>query len=446
MRLYHRGRFFFWIAKELFAKYKKSLSAGVILGAVFMFLLWKLFPVIKYNLLSPVERIAVVGEYTPSTLPIYIQKQISFGLVKLTQQGLAIGDLAYNWEATDSGKSYVFRLRNDVNWPDGEKVTAKDVNYNIRDVQFEALDDFTLKVTLKSAYSPLPTLLTKPIIRRGLQGFGEYKVDNLVLKGDFIQYLRLVTDSSALKPIIEYRFYRTETQAITAYKLGDVDILYDLDNPSELATWTGTVVDKKPLYDEIVAIFFNLKDQLLSEKSIRQALGYAIPETTNERSYSPLNKFSWAYTDKIRRYTPNLAQAKKILTFANIDLNGKEVVIITFPDYLGVAQSIANSWGELGLVAKVKVENSLPPDFQILLSAQLIPPDPDQYPFWHSTQQNTNITGLANVKIDKILEDARIEQDLEKRKKLYIEFQRFLVEDAPAIFYFYPNHYTVRRV
>ena len=94
---------------------------------------------------------------------------------------------------------------------------------------------------------------------------------------------------------------------------------------------------------------------------------------------------------------------------------------------------------------KIKVENSVPTDYQALLVAQEIPPDPDQYPMWHSTQKETNITGYANPKIDKLLEDARKETDLENREVIYYDFQRYLVEEAPAIFLFHPVTYTVTR-
>ena len=110
------------------------------------------------------------------------------------------------------------------------------------------------------------------------------------------------------------------------------------------------------------------------------------------------------------------------------------------------AQAIADSWTALGIHTQVRVENSVPSSFQVLLAAQELPPDPDQYPFWHSTQTQTNVTGYdTNVKIDKLLEDGRQELDQEQRKKIYADFQRRLVEDVPAVFLYYPQTYTVRR-
>ena len=74
-----------------------------------------------------------------------------------------------------------------------------------------------------------------------------------------------------------------------------------------------------------------------------------------------------------------------------------------------------------------------------------IPKDPDQYSLWHSTQTSTNVSRLANPRIDKLLEDGRIELDQETRKKIYLDFQRFLVEEVPAVFLYHPEYYTIKR-
>ena len=52
---------------------------------------------------------------------------------------------------------------------------------------------------------------------------------------------------------------------------------------------------------------------------------------------------------------------------------------------------------------------------------------------------------LEEHKIDKLLESGRKESDQEKREKIYFDFQRYLVEDAPAVFLFHPTTYTISR-
>ncbi|OGD95754.1 hypothetical protein A3A48_03240 [Candidatus Curtissbacteria bacterium RIFCSPLOWO2_01_FULL_37_9] len=41
------------------------------------------------------------------------------------------------------------------------------------------------------------------------------------------------------------------------------------------------------------------------------------------------------------------------------------------------------------------------------------------------------------------MEDARITKDDQERKTLYLDFQKFLVEDAPSTFLYYPYKYEV---
>ncbi|MFZ5845684.1 MAG: ABC transporter substrate-binding protein [Patescibacteria group bacterium] len=445
MWFYRRSRFWYWFARELSQKYTRALILGLGLGLLTSAILIWLYPrTIGYQL-RPTERIGLVGEFTPTTLPLSIQQQVSSGLTILDNRGLPAPALATRWEATDSGKTFIFYLARDQAWHSGKSVVAGDVNYNIKNVTFRAVDPHTLKASLLSPYGPFPTLVAKPIFQAGLRGFGPYRVAAIRLKGDKVQYLKLVPVRDPQALVREYRFYRTEAQAIEAFKLGEVDILEDMSSPMALAKWGHTRATSSVKLNRIVSLFFNLNDSLLKEKAFRQALAYALPPLSEERAFTPLSRASWAYSEKVRRYDPDMTQAKKLLTASKIATQSVELTISTFSQYIDVAQSIATSWNNLGLKTKVKVENAVDRGFQILLTAQDVPPDPDQYPFWHSTQTQTNITGYANVKIDKLLEDGRQELDLEKRKKIYADFQRYLVEDIPAIFLFYPKTYTLSR-
>lgn len=445
MSLLRRGRFLVWLTRDLSRRYTRYLLLGFVAGLASTLVLGRVMPFVNTQLFLPVERIGIVGEFTPTTLPLSIQEHISFGLTTLSPDGSPSAGLATAWEATDSGKTYIFHLRDDLTWHNGKKVTARDVNYNIRSVTFEVADDTTLITKLEEPYSPFPTLVVKPILGTGLKGFGPYRVAGIKLKGDTIQFLKLVpVDPMSGKPTKEYRFYRTEALAVLAFKLGDIDSIDEISTAYDLRDWGHTNVVEHVRQDRVVALYFNLKDQLLAEKSIRQALAYAVPKLEEEPAFSPISAGSWAYSDKIKHYTFNPGQAKKLLDAVKVE-EGASLTITTFSQYVDVAQTIARSWTQLGIKTNVKVENAINPEYQVLLSAQDIPPDPDQYPFWHSKPTQTNITGYVNLKIDKLLEDGRHETDQNKRLKIYADFQRFLVEDAPAVFLYYPKTYSLHR-
>ena len=446
MSLFKRGRFIFWAIRELSQKYTKSLILGIVVGFGLMLGLYTLYPFVSALTLSKIERIGFIGEYTPSTLPLSIQEQLSFGLTRIASDGSTLPGIASSWEATDSGKQYTFHLREDVVWHTGKKAIATDLNYNIRSVSFKALNNHTISATLQNPYSPFLTLVSKPIFQSNLTGFGPYKINSIRLKGDKIVFLRLVTATKKELPIIEYRFYKSETQAITAYKLGEIDRIEDLTEiEPDLVHWKNTHIAETTNFNRFVALYFNVKDPLLRGKILRQALSYAVPMITLKRVYSPLSPTSWAYTDTAKHYDFDMGQAMKLFESTQIATNTGEITIHTFSQYLDVAQKIAQSWNTLGLKTNIRVENVVPEQYQVLLIAQDIPIDPDQYIFWHSTQVNTNITGLANLKIDKLLEDGRIEQDQQERKTIYIDFQKRLVEELPALFLYYPTSYTATR-
>jgi peptide/nickel transport system substrate-binding protein len=58
----------------------------------------------------------------------------------------------------------------------------------------------------------------------------------------------------------------------------------------------------------------------------------------------------------------------------------------------------------------------------------------------------TNLTKINNSRIDKLLEEGRQTFDLQKRKEIYFDFQKYLLEESPVIFLSYPTTYFISRV
>lgn len=445
MAVFKRLRLLILIARELAQKYTKSLALGFVTGLVISLAFWRIIPLIRQLWFSPVERIGLVGEFTPATLPLTVQKNISGGLTDVSPDGTLSPALATSWVATDSGKTFVFTLRTDAVWQNGKPVRANDINYNITGVTLTPIDAHSIKAALKAPYSPFPAVVAKPLFLTGLVGWGHYKVASVKLHGDNVSMLRLVPVTGN-DPVKEYYFYGTETEAELAYKLGEVNIIEDLSTPGNLVSWGNTQIKADTNYQRIVSLYFNVASGMLSDRSVRQGLAFASPVRQGfERADSPISKISWAHSKKVKEYSYDTDQAKKLLGSTKEGSQSAKLTISTFTPYLDDAQNIAASWTALGIQTTVKVVTSVPPDYQVLLSAQDLPPDPDQYPFWHSTQTATNITNYANVKIDKLLEDGRQEIDMDKRKQIYSDFQRYLTEDEPAVFLYYAKSYTITR-
>lgn len=434
-------RRYLWIFSAIFNRHK-NLILGAFFGGLVLFIFsLRIAPFIWTQMQKDHSIIGMVGSYTPTNLPIGIQRLISIGLTDVTTQGESIPALANEWSISEDGKEYTFSIRTDLIWHDGKTVSAFDVNYNLKDVEFLPQDDATLKVKLKEPFTPLPSFLSKPLFRKGLIGIGTYKVSAIRLKGEHVNYLKLEPLFKDL-PHVEIKFYPSESVAKTAFKLGEINMLDEIIDATTFAEWNTVNITEHTKHNQYVGIFFNLNDEFLKDKEIRQGLAFAIEKSEKNRVSTPLSNESWAYTTRVKQYEKDEKLAKELIGKSEKERN---ITLSTFPQYIHLAQTIAAAWTASGINTKVKVEDRVPENYQAFLATQEIPLDPDQYTFWHSTQKGTNITGYSNPKIDKLLEDGRQEEDADERKAIYFDFQRYLVEDAPAIFLFHPTTYTIIR-
>lgn len=445
MSIVRRSRFVFWLITDLVTRYTKLLILGFFIGLFSSIGLIRVWPLIQNTIFKHINYVGVVGDYELDDIPKQITANISSGLTALDEDGSVKPALAVSWETNDNGKNYVFHLRKNIKWHDGSDFEAKDINYNIKQVKFNVIDKYTVKAELETPYSPFLTLVTRPIFKTGLIGNGPMRVASFKRKGEKLQRLKLIPrDDTVAMNTTEYKFYITEATAIMAFKLGEIDEITDLSTDANIRNMRNVQIRNKTNYNRILTLFFNISDPFLSEKKHRQGLGYALPDVTETDATGPIPMYSWAYYDKVKKYTPDLSQAKKLLG----DLEATDsamLTITTFPLFLDESEAIAASWSAIGVKTSVRITNAKPDNYQVFLAPFDVPPDPDQYVFWHSTQNNTNITGYANPRIDKLLEEGRRETDPGKRKQIYTDFQRYLIDDAPAIFLYYLQNYTLLR-
>lgn len=80
----------------------------------------------------------------------------------------------------------------------------------------------------------------------------------------------------------------------------------------------------------------------------------------------------------------------------------------------------------------------LPGNFDATLIWWTTPPDPDQYAFYHSGQDNNNVK-WSNPRADSLLSLGRITLDSTQRRAIYHAFQRVEMEDPPVLVLFYPR-------
>ncbi len=435
-------RYIVRLLSAFFTRFKAIILIGFGIGIVLFFVISLIIPFLGRE---GTYRIGVTGRFTTSTLPSNILAQIGNGLTKMNEDGTIEPDLASSWETPDRGRTWIFYLDQEKIWQDGKKITSDTINYQFSDLEIERPNESSIVFKLENPYSPFPGVVSRAVFKKGLLGTGEYKVKKISVSGGIVTQLQLESEE---KRRITYKFYPSEERTKLAFRLGEIDQIENLINPAPLDSWRGVKINKKDDLGEHVAIFLNTQDKYLSEKNLRQALSYAIDKEdfVEKRSISPISEISWAYNPQVKPYSFDPEKAKKTVSELPKELRDEMVInLATSSILLDRAEKIAKAWEAVGIKTNVQVYTVIPNDYQALLAIFDLPEDPDQYSIWHSTQTSTNITRFSNPRIDKLLEDGRGELNLEERKKVYFDFQRFLVEDSPAIFLYYPTVYSVSR-
>lgn len=431
----------FWLISAFFKKYYQIVIGSLIFSLFAGFIgvrLVKLFPQRK-----PVIRVAVVGQYTNQSLPPLVKNILNSGLTKVEPNSNIVGNLADKWEIEDGGKTYVFTLKPNIAWSDVNPIKASDIIFNIPNVKTETRGDDQLIFHLPDNFSPFPSVLTNPITNKKGLTAGSFKVSLSQNSNGLISKVELSSD----KQQIDVKVYGSSNQALTAYKLGEVDAIFNYPLHEDEILQKYGIVQSIDNFNQALVLFINSQNPILKDKSIRQGIAYAIKDKSfgYNRSLTPISINSWAYNPLVKTYDYDQGRAIKLIK-DNLPDKGQvlNLELATMPQFLDTAEKIKKELDNNLINLNIKVVTSRPEDYQLYLTLFELPPDPDQYIFWHSTQ-GTNITHINNEKIDKALEDGRRTQDQQERKKIYNEFQRTFAEELPAIFLHYPKYLNLAR-
>jgi ABC-type transport system substrate-binding protein len=216
------------------------------------------------------------------------------------------------------------------------------------------------------------------------------------------------------------------------------------------SSWKNTEIVKSLDYSRLLTLFFNVNSAAFKqkeEKDRRQAIAMLLSQQNykeqGQPANSPIPPISWAYNPDTHQPIYNEDFVQKILKSGK---NKTTVTLSTYEDYLDIATNIQDLLSDSDLKINVNILTyDKPTSYDMLLAFWKVPADPDQYYYWHSTQTQGNITGYNSEKVDKLLEDGRSTISIEDRKKIYSTFQKVIVDDVPAYFFYYPYIYTIKR-
>lgn len=386
----------------------------------------------------------MIGSYTTNNLPMSVLDNLSYGLTGVSGDGKPYPLAASSWQIKNNGKTYVFKLKDNLFFNDHTKLTSDQINYNFENVNVTRPAPDTIIFNLKDSYSPFLITVSRPIFRKNFVGLRNYKIKSLDLNGDFVNSIEIY---DGVKNIV-YQFYPTENALKTALLLNEINATDQISNTRflgiDISKLNNFKVNKGVDYTKLTTLFYNTQDKILSEKRLREAIAYSLPNdfSFGQRTHTPYPPTFWASEEQVYSFSQDLTHAKSLLSQSSASSSANLVLTIsTLPKYEKAAEEIRNSLSLLGLKSKILTVNSVPSNFQIFLGEFNVSKDPDQYVLWHSESQN-NITGYKNLRIDKLLEDGRKITDYTERQKIYSDFQKYFLDDPPASFLFFPYKYS----
>ena len=450
-------RFSYWLFKSFLSKHVRVII-GVFVGVFLLIFLTSSFGDFFSAFFSFNKyRIGILSYANQGNLPIEVLNKISLPLVGYDKKGNMTYQLSTNIATAQKGNAqeYTVTLKHGFLWQDGsifnaQTIDPKSVEFPRVVTKFKSPDVLTF--TLEKPLVSFPSLLTTPLVKQNFIGAGgSYKIASIRYKFGELQQV-IITPLKKNLPVLAYKMYNTQEDMVLGYKLGEIDEFstYDPAIPPIFSEWKNTNMKTIADVKKVVTLFLNTKKDPLDNRVIRQAVAQGIRYSTLEkygpRAFTSILPFSWAYNPSVKVYNTELAIAKGLVE--KNDAKGKELTLYTSYELHHVAEQLQSSLKEIGLKVTIRYANYIPAAkeeydmFLIILEPSI---DPDQYIFWHQTQQQTNYSKFTNLKIDKLLEDGRIKKSQNTRKDIYFKFQDILAEEVPALFLYYPNLYIITR-
>jgi peptide/nickel transport system substrate-binding protein len=271
------------------------------------------------------------------------------------------------------------------------------------------------------------------------------------------------------------RMFKDAASLMIAFERGEVDAYPMMADPRDIQRARkipgATVVENAaPALGPLNWVAFNTKHPVLSDKRVRQAINFAIDKKfvieslfnkTHLRATGPIASGSPFYTADVEKYELNLDRANKLLDEAGHKpgANGTRFSLtVDFsagqPDQRAIAEYLKPALAKVGIEANLRAS----PDFatwarrianhQFDITTDSVWNWGDPVIGVHRTWLTSNIRpgviwsntqSYSNPKVDQILEAAGKEMDLNKRKALYREFQKIVVDDCPVAFLYEVN-------
>lgn len=432
--------------------------------------------------------------------PGYVRMSLIFDTLIWKDENGFVPALAEKWEYLPDENAYVFNLRNDATWNDGEPFSAEDVVFTIDYIKehpyqwvdtgivdkAEALDDSTVKITLTKPYAPFLDQVagTLPIIpehiykevsnpeefqdQAALTGTGPFKLVNYDKAQGTYLYEANENYYQGAPKVEQLKFVKvSEEMAPAALKKGDVDAAAVQGELAEELEQEGfTVLEGS--HDWNAKLMINHKKEPLSEVKVRQALAYAVDRQalvdTALRGFglagSPglyASDNEWYNPDQ-EQYAHDPVKAGTLLEELGYTKDGDyyskdgsplELEMLATSTNERAGEMIRQQLEHAGFKVNMRSVDSRTLDslvgewnYDLALSGHGgLGGDPNILNKVIIGQGFNSARYDANPELNDVLKRQNAEMDAEKRKELVFEAQEIYAQDMPALPLYYTNSY-----
>jgi len=236
------------------------------------------------------------------------------GLMRKSEDGTLIPDLAESYEASEDGLVYTFIIKEDAYFHDETKVTAEDVVFTISSIKdplitsprksnwdgvtVEAVDERTVRFNLKQPYTSFLESTTLGILPKALWsnspielnnantapvGSGPFKIEVASKQSSgIIDHFKLAAfeDFALGKPYLktfDLYFYANENDLIDALKSGKISQISSITPSNAQALKSSNFRIESSVLPRVFGLFFNQsQNQLFTNKAVVKAIDQII--------------------------------------------------------------------------------------------------------------------------------------------------------------------------
>lgn len=396
-------------------------------------------------------------------------------LVFMNQRSEFVPLLSEAWEVEDGGKSYLFKLRQGVQFHDGTPFNAEAVKFNLDRLldpnlahtkkasaslleSVEVVDEHTVRVNFKEPselslvmLSSVEGSICSPTAIKALgEDFGrkpsctgpfviESWTGNEFVTKRNANYWMDGADGEKLPYLdgVDITVQSNSAVRLVELRSGNVQYIdYILPKDFEQIRQDASLqlIDIKHGMVEYVA--FNVAKPPFDNKDLREAVALGVdrealvkviaPGDATVLKYMESPEQLWVYDDSVVGHSYDPERAKAALAKSGFTGEVTMMVIQRDPD-IQVAQLMQGMLGAIGLKSKIEVVerqgfldkmNALQHDFLIARMEHGIDPD-SQYSAFFDNRGVFNVTGVDRTETTALVGAARVELDREKRRALY---------------------------